>query len=62
MLVRALKLKDALSLYQEHFLQLGKMDNTDCLTTADWNEIKDLIKLLESLAKSSKLTQLVLLE
>jgi len=35
MLVRALKLRDALSLYQEHFLQLGEMDAVDCLTTAD---------------------------
>jgi len=35
MIVRALKIKDALTLYQDHYLELGEMDSIDSLTSAD---------------------------
>ena len=35
-MVRSIKLKDALTLYQDHFVKLGKMDSADSLTLANW--------------------------
>ena len=58
-MVRAVKLKDALTLYQDHYIKLGKIDSADCFACADWNEITDLIALLKPLAKASKTAQLV---
>jgi len=58
-MVRSIKLKDALTLYQDHFVKLGKMDSADSLTSANWTEIADLIALLQPLAKASRTMQLV---
>jgi len=52
MIHRAITLKDALALYQDHFVALGELSAEDCLTTADWSEIVDLLALLKPLAEA----------
>ena len=48
MMERAVKLKDALTLYQDHFIQLGEMESVDSLASSDWSEISELMALLKA--------------
>ena len=59
MMERAVKLKDALTLYQDHFIQLGEMESVDSLASSDWSEISELMALLKPLADALKTAQLV---
>jgi len=59
MMVRSVHLKDALTLYQDHFVELGELDPIDSPYSADWNEIADLLALLKPLAEASKLFQTI---
>ena len=59
MIFRGIYLKDALTLYQDHFVELGELDPIDSLNSADWNKIADLIAFLKPLAEASKVVQTV---
>nr|OQO30194.1 hypothetical protein B0A51_11590 [Rachicladosporium sp. CCFEE 5018] len=54
MIVRAIKLKDALELYLQHFRDdADSPTQDDCLTNDDWYELKLLLDLLAPLKRQS---------
>lgn len=55
MIERALKVKDALQLYQEHFRDevADRLDSRDCLSAEDWQELTELLQLLKPLQQMS---------
>jgi hypothetical protein len=58
MIERAVKLKDALELYQQHFRDDAySPTQDDCLTNDDWYELKLLLDLLAPLRRQSLLVQ-----
>ncbi|KAI6852164.1 hypothetical protein KC333_g8906 [Hortaea werneckii] len=61
MVERAFQVKDALQLYQEHFRSSGtdRLDNRDCLSADDRQELTDLLKLLRPLKEASLKVQAV---
>lgn len=50
MIERALKLKDALQLYQDHYVidDADPLDHEGCLNAEDWKELKVLKGLLQA--------------
>jgi len=61
MIERALKLKDALQLYQDHYVNDGAdpLNPEDCLNAEDWDELKVLKELLQPLKDASVRCQTV---
>ena len=61
MIERAFQVKDALQLYQEHFRCSGndRLDSRDCLSADDWQELRDLLKLLRPMKEASLKIQAV---
>jgi hypothetical protein len=61
MIERALKLRDALQLYQDHYANdnADQLHPEDCLGTEDWNELKELKELLQPLKDASVRCQTV---
>jgi hypothetical protein len=58
MIERALKLKDAIELYQQHFRgDADALTDDDCLTNDDWHELKQLLDLLAPLKRQSVAVQ-----
>ncbi|GAB7336407.1 hypothetical protein MBLNU13_g09125t1 [Cladosporium sp. NU13] len=56
MIKRAMKLRDALELYQTHFRSLSDSDrlsSSDCLDAADWWELERLLEVLSPLKHAS---------
>lgn len=55
MIERALKLRDALQLYQDHYANddSDPLDHEDCLSSEDWNELNELKELLQPLKDAS---------
>ena len=55
MIERAIHLKDALQLYQEHYRANDKdqLSVGDCLSTEDWQELTELLQLLKPLQEMS---------
>jgi hypothetical protein len=55
MIERAVQVKDALQLYQEHFKSDDKdcLDVEDCLSADDWQELTELLQLLKPLKETS---------
>lgn len=57
MIERALKLRDALHLYQDHYCNVpakeGPLVAEDCLISEDWLELTDLLHLLKPLKRMS---------
>ena len=56
MIERAIKLRDALKLYQTHFRSLSdsnQLSSSDCLYAADWSELERLLKVLSPLKHAS---------
>ncbi|KAI7722283.1 hypothetical protein KC353_g629, partial [Hortaea werneckii] len=56
MIERAMKLRDALELYQTHFRSLSDSDrlsSSDCLDAADWSEMERLLEVLSPLKHAS---------
>jgi len=56
MIERAMKLRDALELYQTHFRLLSDSDRlslSDCLDAADWSELERLLEVLSPLKHTS---------
>ena len=61
MIERALQLRDALQLYQDHYASAdtGTLDKGDCLGAADWQELSELRALLRPLRDASVKSQAV---
>jgi hypothetical protein len=61
MIERAIQVKDALQLYQEHFQgdDNDRLDAEDCLSAADWKELSELLQLLKPLKEASLKVQAV---
>lgn len=61
MIERALKLRDALQLYQDDYVNndADPLDHGDCLNTEDWNELMVLKELLQPLKDASTRCQTV---
>ena len=59
MIERAVQLRDALQLYQDHYISdaADRLDMADYLTSEDWRELCDLIQLLGPLKDVSKKCQ-----
>ena len=59
MIERALQLRDALQLYQDHYTSddTDRLDKDDCLTTEDWHELSELKQLLRPLKDASNRCQ-----
>ncbi|KAI7720022.1 hypothetical protein KC353_g2500 [Hortaea werneckii] len=56
MIERALKLRDAIELYQTHFRSLGDCDRlpaSDCLDAGDWSQLQQLLQVLFPLKSAS---------
>jgi hypothetical protein len=55
MIERALKLRDALQLYQDHYTndEVDPLEQEDCLSADDWNELTELRELLQPLKDAS---------
>jgi hypothetical protein len=55
MIARVLRLKDALQLYQDHYVNddADPLNHEDCLNAEDWNELKVLKELLQPLKDAS---------
>jgi hypothetical protein len=61
MIERALQLKDALQLYQDHYASddTDLLDRDDCLSAEDWHELSELKQLLRPLKDASVRCQTV---
>lgn len=61
MIERTFQVKDALQLYQEHFRcsSTDCLDSRDCLSADDWQELRDLLKLLRPMKEASLKVQTV---
>ncbi|GAB7336741.1 hypothetical protein MBLNU13_g10838t1 [Cladosporium sp. NU13] len=60
MIERAIKLRDAIELYQTHFRSLSDCDRlsaSDCLDAGDWSELERLLEVLVPLERASLLLQ-----
>ena len=56
MIERAIKLRDAIELYQTHFRSLSDCDRlsaSDCLDAGDWSELERLLEVLVPLERAS---------
>jgi len=56
MIERAMKLRDAIELYQTHFRSIGDCDRlppSDCLDAEDWSELERLLEVLLPLKNAS---------
>lgn len=64
MIERAIQVRDALQLYQEHFRsdEIDRLDAEDCLSVEDWHELTELLQLLKPLKEMSLKVQAVAID